>query len=102
MVPAGGGGRRCSEHAFFFGPNWFLGIPGSFSQENGIPLNLRGVLIGLNGGNSSAKENVNDPKEESQESDGETDENEGVRRADDGRNIGVEWRLLPSSPVYVR
>lgn len=87
VVPAGGGGRRWPEEPFFFEP-CSLGIPGSCSQENGTPLNLRGVL-GLKGGNSSLKEeNDDDLKEESQELE-EDEENEGVRLPI-GRKIGAE------------
>lgn len=88
VVPAGGRGRRWPEESFFFEP-WCLAIPGICSQENGTPLNLRGVL-GLNRGKSSLKENDDDLKDESQELDGDDEnDNDGVRRPV-GRNIGVE------------
>lgn len=89
VVPAGGRGRRWPEESFFF-EQWCLGIPGSCSQENGTPLNLmRGVLIGLNGGKSSLKENDDDLKDESKEPHSDDEENDGVRRPV-RRNMGAE------------
>lgn len=89
-VPAGGRGRRWPKESFFFEP-WCLGIPGICSQENGTPLNLmRGVLIGLNGGKSSLKENDDDLKDESKEPDGDDEENDGVRLPV-RRNAGAEY-----------
>lgn len=89
VVPAGGKGRRRRpEDSVFLKPWWFLGIPGVCSQEKGIPINFRGV-IGLCRGDGSLKENSGDSKNESQESDRDDDENDGVRRVD-GRNFGVE------------
>lgn len=82
---AGGGGRRWSEE-FFFLESWCLGMPGICSQENGTPLNLMRGEDGVKGGNSSMKERVDDPKDESQELD---DDNDGVRRPD-GRKTRVE------------
>lgn len=42
-VPAGGSGRKWLWWWSFLLGIWCLGIPGSFSHENGIPENRRGV-----------------------------------------------------------
>lgn len=74
-VPAGGNGRRFFSEGFFFLESCLLGIPGNFSQENGIPEDQRGVL-GVNKGESSRQDE--DRRDESEEV--EEEEKEGVRR----------------------
>lgn len=75
-VPAGGNGRRFFSEGFFFLESCLLGIPGNFSQENGIPEDQRGVL-GVNKGESSRQDE--DRRDESEEVE-EEEEKEGVRR----------------------
>ncbi|KAK3035997.1 hypothetical protein RJ639_031170 [Escallonia herrerae] len=67
---AGGGGRRFTAWSFVLGA-CFLGIPGSFSQENGFPEDPRRGVLGLINGDSS--------RDESEENDGDEDR-DGVRR----------------------
>lgn len=92
--PEGGNGRRFIEQGSFFLESCFFGIPGSFSQENGIPEDLRGV-VGLNMGEElSSGKNIIDPKDELDDCDGE-EERELFRR-EDGRRIDVENGVLDS------
>lgn len=68
-VLEGGSGRRFSEEFSVFRDVCFLGIPGVFSQENGMPENCGGVAAGLVGEPPEKEDSRDEEQVESEEKD---------------------------------
>lgn len=64
----GGSGRRLRGEFSFFRDACFLGIPGIFSQENGMPEN-RGGVTGLVGESPEKEDSRDEEQDESEEKD---------------------------------